>query len=63
MSVIVRVSEAHVRDGLEEEFLTRLRDLVSSFAMMRVTAAVHSAIATACHAMTRTGGTPAATTS
>lgn len=31
MSVIVRVSEAHVRDGLEEEFLTRLRDLVSSF--------------------------------
>jgi heme-degrading monooxygenase HmoA len=29
--MIVRVSEAHVRDGLEEEFLARLRDLVSSF--------------------------------
>jgi len=29
--VIVRVSEAHVRDGLADEFLTLLRELVASF--------------------------------
>ncbi|MBN9212764.1 MAG: antibiotic biosynthesis monooxygenase [Microbacterium sp.] len=29
--MIVRVSEAHVRDGLADEFLTLLRELVASF--------------------------------
>jgi quinol monooxygenase YgiN len=29
--MIVRVSEAHVRDGLAQEFLGLLRDLVASF--------------------------------
>ncbi len=29
--MIIRVSEAHVREGMHEEFLARLRDLVSTF--------------------------------